>query len=432
MNSGGTQRDFPGRDFSGRAMLGGGGRSLSTALAAVAAMIAVLAIHGLILAGPAGAQSARAQAAQKVPPPVLAPWHKPKSYPKSKKAPGNKKSQKGAAAPAASAPEPKAEAEAPEEDVWAREKVVDGLKSCVARMAAIRAVVDIAEPFKKGACGAPAAVEVKRVGDKNPIEISPPAVLRCDMALQLYRFIEESLQPAAVEIFGSPIVRFQGISSYSCRNRYGAKEGRLSEHALANALDVGNFKLADGRTVRVLTGWGPTARDTDKPAGSESEVAGADLKRGAEQKTSRAKRNKRGTWPRLARAVRNGERGGVTVPPVPIKRSTAMKRGDRFGARKAGADPVAKVTKTGLKVPAPVSRPKREVRATEPAKQNEGKGAAAERKAWRPTNESRFLKRVHKEACRYFGTVLGPEANEAHRDHFHFDMAPRRRSNYCQ
>ena len=32
----------------------------------------------------------------------------------------------------------------------------------------------------------------------------------------------------------------------------------------------------------------------------------------------------------------------------------------------------------------------------------------------------------------YFRTVLGPEANEPHRDHFHFDLATRRRSALCQ
>jgi hypothetical protein len=31
-----------------------------------------------------------------------------------------------------------------------------------------------------------------------------------------------------------------------------------------------------------------------------------------------------------------------------------------------------------------------------------------------------------------FGTVLGPEANDLHRDHFHFDLASRRRSALCQ
>lgn len=36
-----------------------------------------------------------------------------------------------------------------------------------------------------------------------------------------------------------------------------------------------------------------------------------------------------------------------------------------------------------------------------------------------------FLHRVHAGACRYFATVLGPEANEDHRDHFHLDMGGR-------
>jgi hypothetical protein len=45
---------------------------------------------------------------------------------------------------------------------------------------------------------------------------------------------------------------------------------------------------------------------------------------------------------------------------------------------------------------------------------------------------SAFLRRTHQEACGIFGTVLGPEANEAHRDHLHLDLAPRRRHAFCE
>jgi hypothetical protein len=48
------------------------------------------------------------------------------------------------------------------------------------------------------------------------------------------------------------------------------------------------------------------------------------------------------------------------------------------------------------------------------------------------TPESRFLKAIHAGACKIFGTVLGPEANAAHSNHFHFDNTKRRRSSYCQ
>jgi hypothetical protein len=39
--------------------------------------------------------------------------------------------------------------------------------------------------------------------------------------------------------------------------------------------------------------------------------------------------------------------------------------------------------------------------------------------------EAAFLRRVHRGACRVLRTVLGPEANESHRDHLHLDMKAR-------
>ena len=35
---------------------------------------------------------------------------------------------------------------------------------------------------------------------------------------------------------------------------------------------------------------------------------------------------------------------------------------------------------------------------------------------------SRFLRGAHKGACKEFSTILGPDANAAHHDHFHFDL----------
>ncbi len=46
---------------------------------------------------------------------------------------------------------------------------------------------------------------------------------------------------------------------------------------------------------------------------------------------------------------------------------------------------------------------------------------------WRgDERDQRFLRLLHTSACRRFGTVLGPEYNAAHANHFHFDMAARR------
>ena len=54
---------------------------------------------------------------------------------------------------------------------------------------------------------------------------------------------------------------------------------------------------------------------------------------------------------------------------------------------------------------------------------------------WRgPKSEQEFLRRLHQSACKRFGTVLGPDYNSAHANHFHFDMAQSMKdgSAYCR
>jgi hypothetical protein len=53
---------------------------------------------------------------------------------------------------------------------------------------------------------------------------------------------------------------------------------------------------------------------------------------------------------------------------------------------------------------------------------------------WRGgTDERRFLRGVHEAACGEFRTVLGPDADRHHRDHFHLDLQNRRNgSSYCR
>lgn len=54
---------------------------------------------------------------------------------------------------------------------------------------------------------------------------------------------------------------------------------------------------------------------------------------------------------------------------------------------------------------------------------------------WNGTKAERaFLRRLHGSACKRFGTVLGPDYNGAHANHFHFDMAQSMKdgSSYCR
>ncbi len=51
---------------------------------------------------------------------------------------------------------------------------------------------------------------------------------------------------------------------------------------------------------------------------------------------------------------------------------------------------------------------------------------------WNNGNRGAILRQVHSAACGPFGTVLGPNADRFHRDHFHFDTAQYRSGSYCR
>jgi hypothetical protein len=50
----------------------------------------------------------------------------------------------------------------------------------------------------------------------------------------------------------------------------------------------------------------------------------------------------------------------------------------------------------------------------------------------RPAGKTAFLHAIHKAACGIFATVLGPEANRAHKNHFHLDLAERKSASICE
>lgn len=146
-------------------------------------------------------------------------------------------------------------------------------------------------------CGAFRPYLVSAV-DNGRVQLRPRATLRCPMVPAVDRWVRDVVVPASIKHLDSPVTALKVAASYSCRNRNSKAFTKLSEHGLANALDVSAFDLADGRRVTVLKGW------------------------------------RRGT-PR----------------------------------------------------------------------------------------EAAFLREVHKSACRHFTTVLGPNADRYHQNHFHFDLA---------
>lgn len=91
-----------------------------------------------------------------------------------------------------------------------------------------------------------------RVLDGAAVPLRPAApVITCPAALAYAFWSRHAVQPAARELLGEPIARIQHFGTYACRNVYGRSEGRRSEHAFANAIDVAAFHTSGGRQISV-------------------------------------------------------------------------------------------------------------------------------------------------------------------------------------
>lgn len=87
--------------------------------------------------------------------------------------------------------------------------------------------------------------------------------ITCPLAQNFVAWVRHAVRPAARQVYGHDAVRVETMGTYSCRNIYGGRSGRLSQHAFANAIDVSGFVLADGRRITVLGGWNGDARDRE-------------------------------------------------------------------------------------------------------------------------------------------------------------------------
>jgi hypothetical protein len=112
----------------------------------------------------------------------------------------------------------------------------------------------------KDGCGWVNAVRLSAVGGA---EIGVDK-LTCEEAAALALWIEYEVQPLAQATFGSRVTGLEDMGAYECRNMIGNSKwtNMRSQHALANAIDISGFRLADGRVITVAKGYkgsGPEA-----------------------------------------------------------------------------------------------------------------------------------------------------------------------------
>jgi hypothetical protein len=93
------------------------------------------------------------------------------------------------------------------------------------------------------------------------VALSSSFLSSCRLAVAYALFDIHQLQPAAQSVFGQKVTQIDHLGSFACRNVYNRSEGRLSQHASANALDIAGFRLADGRRISVLRDWDDDAEN---------------------------------------------------------------------------------------------------------------------------------------------------------------------------
>jgi hypothetical protein len=298
---------------------------------------------------------------------------------------------------------PGGEAEQQTAQPWPREDIEAAQARCTAVLKGLDVVAAPEPAMREGtACGAPAPMKLISIGRGPQIAFSPPPTVSCDLIAALHKWLQQDVQPLARTHLGAPLIRVETMSSYSCRNAYGRVNGRLSEHARANALDIGLFTTARADTVLVAANWGPTARDIAAAAKATAEKPQA-----------------------------------VT----PVARDSSQSVGEPATILRAQPEPVglgfqqpnASAAAPGLVVAWPRSRdmpiagglPNRLGGPKAPSTSTTAPDILA-------GNKMDFLRGAHRAACKIFGTVLGPEANNAHKNHFHLDMAERKVMAICE
>lgn len=329
---------------------------------------------------------------------------------------------------------------------WSATEIEAAQAQCARILKATKATVEHLSPIKHNRCGDPAPVKLKSIGIAGGVTFDPPATLNCAMVAALARWMLTGVQPAAKKHLGAPIKKLHLFSGYSCRNAYGRKDTKLSQHAFANALDIKGFETTDGKKAYLAYHWGITRRQIAARARAKKraqEKALAETKsKSPDTATAKAKLKPStpagekitvATKTKTSNASSSNPLASLTSALTGNSGSSRNRRGsysalgfvepNRLGGPKPANPPGKKVTQTAsLGVSDTANAPAKSPRASRKPK----KRRHFSRK------RIRFLRAAFKSACNVFGTVIGPEANQTHADHFHVDLALRPTGPYCR
>lgn len=121
-------------------------------------------------------------------------------------------------------------------------------------------------------CGIPDPVQVDQIAPG--IALHGTAPMRCETALALAQWTRGFVQPAAA-IWAAQghgaLTGYRTGSTYACRARNGDGSGKVSEHAIGNAIDIAAFTFQDSPDLPIA----PRASGNDLETAFQRTVSGA-------------------------------------------------------------------------------------------------------------------------------------------------------------
>lgn len=124
------------------------------------------------------------------------------------------------------------------------------LEACLGALKEIGAEFKKLEPIRdeEQGCGVEAPIELSVV--LPDIKLEPSGTMRCETALALSRWTKEMVLPAAaLALPEKKVTAIANASTYICRNRNSAENGKISEHAKGNAVDISTISFDKGEPL---------------------------------------------------------------------------------------------------------------------------------------------------------------------------------------
>jgi hypothetical protein len=140
-------------------------------------------------------------------------------------------------------------------------------EACLARLRAadVRFDIPIMPVAAKSSCAIEAPVRLKSLTTRAPavteVHLPEEPIVSCQFAERLTAWLGHLVAPLIGGRMSTDLRAIRTGPGYECRNRNGAANGKLSAHAVGQAIDISGFELSNGKFIPIKPDGDEAMRD---------------------------------------------------------------------------------------------------------------------------------------------------------------------------